>query len=109
MSVRGICFEAASSAHAIGRSNPAPFFRSDAGARFTTIFSAGMENPHALTAERTRSIDSRTAASGMPTTDVPGSPFVMETSTDTATASTPTMKAEETAQRFNIGTPRRKH
>lgn len=80
-------------AAAIGRSNPDPALRSELGARFTTTLSAGIVNPQALIAARTRSCDSLTAASGMPTMVIPGSPLETTTSTSTGTARTPRIQA----------------
>ena len=51
-----------------------PSFFSAAGARFTVIRLTGNFRPQAFTAARTRSRDSRTAASGSPTTSKAGSP-----------------------------------
>ena len=81
----------------MGRSNPDPVLRSELGARFTTIFSAGMENPHPFTAARTRSRASCTAVSGMPTMDIPGIPPETATSTWTGIALTPLIAALATA------------
>ena len=78
---------------AIGRSKPDPVFLSELGARFTTIFSAGIEKPQLRTAARTRSRASCTAVSGIPTMDMPGIPDETTTSTSTGTAFTPTIAA----------------
>ena len=63
----GICPDAASSARAMGRSNPLPSFGSSAGARFRVIRAVGHSKPEFRIAACTRSFDSRTEASGRPT------------------------------------------
>ena len=60
----------------------------------TTTLSWGIVKPQALMAARTRSCDSRTAASGIPTIVMPGSPFDTTTSTSTGNAATPTIVAD---------------
>ena len=82
---------------AMGRSNPEPVLRRWLGARFTTIFSPGMENPAARSAARTRSRASWMAESGMPTMAMPGRPPETTTSTRTGTTSTPRTVAPMTA------------
>ena len=52
---------------AMGRSKPEPSFLMSAGARLMVMRVGGMSKPEFLMAERTRSRDSRTAASGRPT------------------------------------------
>src|SRR5664280_347497 len=79
---------------AIGRSRPAPPLRIPDGARLTVTRRRGHCSPLDSRAARTRSRDSRTAASGSPTTVNPGSPLDTWTSTDTWVASTPTRTAE---------------
>ena len=71
-----------------GRS-PGPALRRSAGARLTVIRCSGNSKPELTIAARTRSRDSRTAASGRPTIVKEGSPRRMSTSTSTGTASTP--------------------
>lgn len=78
---------------AIGRSNAAPAFRRSAGARLTVTRPPGNGKPELRIAVRTRSRLSRTVRSGSPTMVNPGSPSETSTSTETATASTPTMAA----------------
>ena len=63
----GICSEAQRIAAAIARSNPGPALRRSAGARLAVIRLSGKSNPQLTIAARTRSRDSRTAASGSPT------------------------------------------
>lgn len=76
---------------AIGRSNVAPFFGRSAGERLTTTFPLGNWNPCCLIAARTRSRDSRTAASGSPTiVKEPRRPWVTVASILTSRGSTPT-------------------
>ena len=67
----------------MGKSNPDPAFFKDEGARFTTTFSVGMVKPQARSAAFTRSRDSCTAASAIPTTVTPGRPDDTTTSTST--------------------------
>lgn len=83
----------------MGRSNPVPVFLSVPGARFTTTLLAGIVNPHDRSAAFTRSRDSCTDASAIPTIAKPGIPFETLTSTSTATASTPRTAAARTVQR----------
>jgi len=52
---------------AMGRSKPEPSFLMSAGARLMVMRVGGMSKPELRMAERTRSRDSRTAASGRPT------------------------------------------
>lgn len=54
-------------ASAIGRSNPAPSFRTWAGARFTVTAWLGYPKPEFISADFTRSRLSLTAESGIPT------------------------------------------
>ena len=61
-----ICSEASSTPIAIGRSYDGPDLRISAGARFTVMRRGGKMNPLFLTAARTRSRASCTAASGKP-------------------------------------------
>ena len=56
------------SASATASSSPAPVLRTDAGARFTVTRFCGYSSPDDSSAARTRSRDSRPAASGRPTT-----------------------------------------
>jgi hypothetical protein len=63
--------------------------RRSAGARLAVIRVCGNSNPEFWIAARTRSRDSRTAASGSPTTANEGSPELTSTSTVTSRASTP--------------------
>ncbi len=97
-----ICFVAAKIAAAMGKSKPDPALRMELGAKFTTTLSPGMVKPQAFIAARTRSVDSRTAASGMPTMEKPGNPFETTTSTATGIARTPTMVAEYNEHRSCI-------
>ena len=86
--------DATSTPMAIGRSSPAPPLRSPDGARFTVTRRRGQLRPLDKRAARTRSRDSRTAASGRPTTVNPGRPFETWTSTNTMVPSTPERTAE---------------
>ena len=95
MAAGSISPEATSTPTAIGRSSPAPVFFMPEGARFTVTRRNGQVSPLERSAARTRSRDSRTAASGSPTTVNPGSPFDTWTSTETGRPSTPTTTAEE--------------
>ena len=54
---------------AMGRSKPEPSFLMSAGARLMVMRVGGMSKPELRMAERTRSRDSRTAASGRPTVE----------------------------------------
>ncbi len=80
---------AASTPTAIARSSPEPPLRRPDGARLTVIRFSGHPRPLDMTALRTRSRDSRQAASGNPTMVKPGSPLDTWTSTLTARPSTP--------------------
>ena len=66
--------EHASTPAAIGKSYTGPSFRRSAGARLTVSRDRGHVNPALRMAVRTRSADSRTAASGKPTIPIVGSP-----------------------------------
>jgi hypothetical protein len=79
----------ASSASAIGKSNPEPVLRTSPGARFTTKRCSGSAKPLLRSAACTRTRLSRTAASGRPTMSKPGKPRTVLTSTRTPTASIP--------------------
>jgi len=79
---------------AIGRSRPAPPLRTPDGARLTVTRRRGHDRPLERRAARTRSRDSRTAASGRPTTVNPGSPSDTCTSTATGRPTQPTTVAE---------------
>ena len=81
--------DARRSASAIGRSYWGPAFLRSAGARFTTTRRGGIANPWLASAERTRSRDSCTAASGSPTTANAGRPARRSTSTLTVEVSRP--------------------
>src|SRR5699024_4295315 len=74
---------------AIGRSKRPPCLGRSAGARLTVMRRCGNSNWAQWIAARTRSLASRTAASGRPTMDMPGSPPARWTSTATAGAETP--------------------
>src|SRR5690606_13629183 len=74
----------------IGRSKPPPSLGRSAGARFTVMRRFGNWKPLLTMALLTRSLLSRTAASGSPTMDRAGSPLAMCTSIATAGASMPT-------------------
>src|SRR5713226_9628906 len=96
---------------AIGRSSPAPPFLIPDGARLTVTRRSGHDRPLDNNAARTLSRDSRTAASGRPTTVNPGSPLETWTSTETLTPSTPIRTAEGMAaiialrsERSGVGT-----
>ena len=73
----------------MGRSNPEPVLRNALGARLTTTLLFGISKPQDRKAARTRSRDSCTEASAMPTTEKPGIPLPTQTSTSTGTACTP--------------------
>ena len=74
---------------AIARSKPGPALGRLAGARLTVIRSWGNLKAQFESAARTRSRDSRTAASGRPTMANAGRPPRTSTSTRTSRASTP--------------------
>ena len=97
--------DATSSPMAMGRSSPAPVLRTPDGARFTVTRRVGHGSWHDKSAARTRSRDSRTAASGSPTTVKPGRPADTWTSTDTERPSTPNRVAE--GIQASMGTPQR--
>src|SRR5690606_28784811 len=86
---RGICPLAARMPSAIGRSKRPPHLGRSAGARLTVMRRAGNSNCAHWIAARTRSLASRTAASGKPTIDIDGNPPPRWTSTLTAGARTP--------------------
>ena len=65
---------------AIARSSTGPSLCMSAGARFTVIRAVGAADRLFAIAVRTRSIDSRTAVSGRPTSVVPGSPRELRSS-----------------------------
>ena len=93
----------------MGRSKPEPVLRSALGARFTTTLLLGMLKPQARNAARTRSRDSCTEASAIPTTEKPGIPLLTHTSTSTGTACTPRNVAACTTHDALIATrPRRR-
>src|SRR5262245_31588599 len=81
---------------AMGRSYVGPAFFRSAGARLTVTRPNGNLPPELRMAARTRSWLSRTAASGSPTTTVPGTPCPTSTSTSTSTPSNPTTAHELT-------------
>ena len=81
---------------AIGRSSPAPPLRTLDGARFTVTRFNGQVSLLDSRAARTRSRDSRQAASGRPTTVNPGKPLDTWTSTATGVPSTPSRVADGT-------------
>ena len=66
---------------AMGRSYQGPSFLMSAGARLIVICATGKGKPLLRRAVRTRSRDSRTAASGRPTTSTMGRPSRTSTST----------------------------
>src|SRR5690625_1837756 len=74
---------------AIGKSKRPPSLGKSAGARLTVIRLLGNSKPHVSRAARTRSLLSRTAASGKPTIDKDGRPLARCTSTMTDGASIP--------------------
>ena len=78
---------------AIGRSRPELSFFIFAGAKFIVIFSARNKRPEFLIAVRTRSLDSRTEASGNPTMSKVGIPLLLSTSTEIIIPSTPSVVA----------------
>jgi hypothetical protein len=86
--------EATSTPTAMGRSSPAPPFRTPDGARFTVIRRCGHASLLERMAARTRSRASRTSASGSPTTVKPGMPPETWTSTETERPVVPTRVAE---------------
>ncbi len=79
---------------AMGRSSPAPPLRTPEGARLTVSRRSGHGSPLERMAARTRSRDSRTAASGSPTMVNPGRPLETWTSTETARAVAPVRVAD---------------
>ena len=74
---------AASTAMAIGRSNPEPDFRIFAGVKFTVIRFGGSRYPLFFNAVRTRSLDSFTSDAKNPTISNIGSPSLTSASTRT--------------------------
>ena len=80
--------EAAMALRAMGRSSNAPSLGMSAGARFTETCPFRVR-PRVRSAARTRSFDSRTATSGIPTMEMRKSPPVISTSTSTGNASIP--------------------
>ncbi len=80
---RATAAAATSTPTAIGRSSPAPPLRTPLGARLTVTRCIGHVSPLDSSAARTRSRDSRQAASGRPTIVNPGRP--LDTCTSTAT------------------------
>ena len=80
---------------AIGRSNPAPSFRTLAGARLMVTHLLGYPKPELSSADLIRSRLSRTAVSGIPTVmKLPLVPGYMSTSTSTRYASIPYTAAD---------------
>ncbi len=73
---------------AMGRSRIAPSLGRSAGARFTATRPL-MDRPRERRAALTLSLDSFTAASGRPTTEIAKSPPVISASTSTLRASIP--------------------
>ena len=86
--------EANSTPSATGKSKPVPSLRKSPGARLTTMRRLGTEKPEFLSAESTRSRLSRTAPSGSPTREKPGSPNPASHSMRTGTAESPTRVAD---------------
>ena len=86
----GTWCEAASTARAIGRSNPEPSFRSPAGARLTVIRRSGHSSSALAIPLLTRSFASWHALSGRPTMAKAGTPRWRCASTSTGRASRPT-------------------
>ncbi len=93
--------QAASSATAMGRSNPVPSLRRSAGARFTVMRFEGSRKPRLRTAAPTRTSASCTAPPASPVSWVRGKPEAASTSTSTGMAATPSRAEERT--RTNIG------
>ncbi len=85
---------ATSNPMAMGRSSPAPVLRTPDGAKLTVTRRDGHDRWLDSSAARTRSRDSRTAASGSPTNVKPGNPAETWTSTETGRPSTPCRVAE---------------
>ncbi len=81
---------------AIGRSYSAPAFGRSAGDKLTTTLPGGKRNPDDFTADRTRSRDSLTAASGNPTIRNCPRPPLRVVSMRTGRGSTPTRAHEVT-------------
>ena len=81
---------------AMGRSRPAPPFRTPEGARLMTVLRRGHDSPLDRMAARTLSRDSRTAASGSPTMVNPGRPLETWTSTETGLPTAPVKVADAT-------------
>ena len=79
----------ANTPRAMGRSKAGPSFLRSAGARLTVSRSAGKEKWQLRSAARTRSRDSRTAASGRPTISKAGMPGARLTSVVTTNPSMP--------------------
>ena len=88
--------DAARTAAATGRSNPAPSFLISAGARFTVTLLGGSRMPLFFNAVRTRSCASLTCAEGNPTILKQGSPSLTSASTCTGYTSIPEMAADNT-------------
>src|SRR5580704_728247 len=74
---------------AMGRSKRPPSLGKSAGDKFTVMRPAGKSNPAVSSAERTRSLLSRTTASGSPTMAKAGNPGPKCTSTRTSGAESP--------------------
>ena len=88
---------ATSNPMAIGKSSPAPALRTPEGAKLTVTRRIGQDKPLDKTAALTRSLASRTAASGRPTIVNPGKPLDTWTSTETEHPTAPLSIAEFTA------------
>ena len=82
----------------MGRSSPAPTFRTPEGARLTVTRCIGHCRPLERIAARTLSRASRTAVSGSPTIVKLGRPLETWTSTDTAQPMAPFRVAEATKE-----------
>ena len=93
----GMCPQAAKTANATGRSKPEPSLGTSTGLRLMVIRLVGSGRPLLAVPERMRSLASRTAAPGSPTTVIPGRPGLACASTLTGTASNPTSANPQTA------------
>jgi hypothetical protein len=101
MSLRGevfICPYAPNIETAMGRSNPVPLFRIDAGEIFTVILEAGNFTLEFFIAVRTRSLDSLISVESRPTMEKLGKPFDTSDSQVTGMLSIPFKVAVLTEQ-----------
>src|SRR5690606_29545479 len=98
------CSEAAKTPIAIGKSYRPPPFGMSAGDKLMVMRCGGNSKPLFIIAARTRSLDSLTAVSGIPTIDKLGNPGEICTSTRTCGAVTPNSARDKTTANFFIDT-----